>query len=98
MSKPEVSNSRWQMRKPDVLVSQLLCKVVKICMFWGLENSVALLVMLYLGTGNEKVKMTAAKPELHISQLQYKVAKKFILFSGSENLMTPSKGSMSEPK
>jgi hypothetical protein len=67
-------------------------------MFLGLENRVVLLVMLYLETGSEKIKMAVAKPEVHLAQLQYKIAKKFILFSGSGNSMTPSKGSMSKRK
>jgi hypothetical protein len=73
-------------------------EIPTICMFLGLANTVALLVMLYLETGTEKFKMVAPKPEVPISQLQYKIAKKFILFSGSGNSMTPSKGSMSKRK
>jgi hypothetical protein len=69
-----------------------------ICMFWGLENTVALLAMLYLETGSEKFKMVTAKPEVHVSQLQYKIAKIFILFSGSGNSMALSKSSMSKRK
>ena len=38
-------------------------------------------------TGNEKFKMAAAKPEVHVSWLLYKIAKKFQratrMFSGS---------------
>jgi hypothetical protein len=64
----------------------------------GLGNTVALLVMLYLETGSEKFKIAAAKPEVHVSQLQYNIAQKFILFSGSGNSMTLSKGSMSKRK
>jgi hypothetical protein len=67
-------------------------------MFSGSGNSVVLLVMLYLETGSEKFKMAAAKPELHVSQLRYKIAKKFIVFSGTGNSMTPLKGSMSKRK
>jgi hypothetical protein len=54
---------------------------------------VALIDMLYLETGNEKFKMAAAKPEVHVSQLpyNYKTAKKFILFSGSGNSIMLSK-------
>jgi hypothetical protein len=65
---------------------------------FGLENTVALLVMHYLETVSEKFKMAAAKPEIHVSQLQYKIAKKFILFPGLGNSMTLSKGSMSKQK
>jgi hypothetical protein len=36
-----------------------------ICMFFGLENTVAQLVMLYLETGSEKFKMAVSKPEVH---------------------------------
>jgi hypothetical protein len=55
-----------------------------ICRFLGLETTVALLVMLYLETGSEKFKMAAVTAEVPISQLQYKIPKKFILFSGSQ--------------
>jgi hypothetical protein len=67
-------------------------------MFSGSGNSMVLLIMLYLETGSEKFKMAAAKLELHISQLRYKIAKKFIVFSGSGDSMTPWKGSMSKRK
>jgi hypothetical protein len=42
--------------------------------------------------------MAAAKPEVHVSQLLNRIAKKFILFSGSGNSPTLSKGSMSQRK
>jgi hypothetical protein len=46
-------------------------------MFSGSENSMALLVMLYLETGSQIFKMAAAKPEVSVSQRLYKIAKKF---------------------
>jgi hypothetical protein len=67
-------------------------------MFWVLENKMALLLMLFLGAGGEKFEMVAAKPKVHVSQLQYKIVKKVILFSGSRNSMMLSKGSMSKRK
>jgi hypothetical protein len=53
-----------------------------ICRCSGSDNLEALLVMHYLLTGSEKFKMAAAKLEVHVSQLLYKIAKKFIVFSG----------------
>jgi hypothetical protein len=67
-----------------------------ICRFSGSDNSVALLVMHYLEAGSQKFKMAAAKPEVYLSQLHYKIAQKFILFSGSGNSVMPSKGLMSQ--
>jgi hypothetical protein len=69
-----------------------------ICRFSWLDNSEALLVMHYFEIGSEKFKMAAAKLEVHVSQLRYKIAKKFIVFSGSWNSIMPSKGWMSKRK
>jgi hypothetical protein len=44
---------------------------------FGLENLVALFVMLHLETGSEKFKIAAAKPDVPVSHLLYKTAKKF---------------------
>jgi hypothetical protein len=66
----------------EVPVSKLLYKIAKkfqrlpAC-FWGRENSVALLVMLFHETGSEKFKMAAANQEVPVTQLLYKIAKKF---------------------
>jgi hypothetical protein len=46
-------------------------------MFSGFENSMALLGRLYLETGSQIFKMALAKPEVPVSQLLYKIAKKF---------------------
>jgi hypothetical protein len=92
--------------KPEVPVSQLLYKIAKkfqrLTHVFGVGNSMALLVMLYLETGSEKFKMAAAKPEVPVSQLLYKIAKKFqrlsACFRGRENAPFNSKrfGSGSE--
>jgi hypothetical protein len=47
-----------------------------ICRFSGSDNLEALFVMHYLETGSENFKMAAAKPEVHVSELRYKIAKK----------------------
>jgi hypothetical protein len=91
--KPEVRNSRWRLSNWKYLISASIQDSKEISkanpMFSGSENSMVLLVMLYLETGSEKFKMATAKPELHVSQLRYKIAKKFVVFSGSGNSMTP---------
>jgi hypothetical protein len=48
-----------------------------ICMFLGSGNSMALSGRLHLATGSPKVRMAAVKPEVPLSQLLYKIAKKF---------------------
>jgi hypothetical protein len=48
-----------------------------ICMFWGSGNSMALSRRLHIGTGSEKFKMAAAKPEVPVFQFLYKIAKNF---------------------
>jgi hypothetical protein len=55
-------------------------------MFLGSENAIMLPGRLHLVTRSQKFKMAAAKPEVHVFQLLYKTAKKFILFSGSGKL------------
>jgi hypothetical protein len=52
-----------------------------ICMFLGSGNSIALSERLHLETGDPKFKMAAVKPEVPISQLLHKIAKKFQLLS-----------------
>jgi hypothetical protein len=41
----------------------------------------ALFIMPHLETGSQKIKMAAAKPDVVVSPLQYKKAKKFRLLS-----------------
>jgi hypothetical protein len=100
--KPEARNSRWRRQTGCTCISASMQDSKEIptaiCIFSGLENTVALLVLLYFGTGSEKFKITATKSEVHVSQLQYKIAKNLILFSGPGNSMTTSKGSMWERK
>jgi hypothetical protein len=48
-----------------------------IYMFLGSENSKLLSERLNIETGNQKFKMAAAKPELPVSKLLCKIAKKF---------------------
>jgi hypothetical protein len=50
-------------------------------MFSGSGNSMALLVMFYLETGSQICKMVTDKPEVPVSQLLYKIAKKSQLLS-----------------
>jgi hypothetical protein len=57
-------------------------------MFSGSGNSMAVLERLHIDTGSQKFKMAAAKPEVPVSQLLYKIAKKFqrlsVCFRGRE--------------
>ena len=46
-------------------------------MFSGSGNSTALSGNLHLETGSKKFKMAAAKPEVPVFQLLYKIAKEF---------------------
>ena len=46
-------------------------------MYLGSGNFMSLSPSLHLETGSEKFKMAAAKPEVPVSQLLYKIAKKF---------------------
>jgi hypothetical protein len=48
-----------------------------VCMFPGSRNSMALLIVLHLRTRSENNKMAATKPEVPVSQLIYKIDKKF---------------------
>jgi hypothetical protein len=64
----------WTCMSPSILDSKEIPAVV--CTFSGLGNLITLIVMLHLKTGNEKFKMAAAKPEVHVSQLLYKKRKK----------------------
>jgi hypothetical protein len=79
--KPEAINSRWRLPKPDVHISHLYedSKEIStaICIFMGSGNSMALSRTLYLETGSPKFNMAAVKPEVPLSQLLYKIAKKF---------------------
>jgi hypothetical protein len=45
--------------------------------FLGSENSIAMSGRLHLETGSKIFKMAAAKPEVPVSRLLYKIAKKF---------------------
>jgi hypothetical protein len=57
-------------------------------MFLRSANSIMPSGRLHLETGSNKFKIAAAKPDVPLSQLLYKVAKKFHpVFSGSENSM-----------
>jgi hypothetical protein len=46
-------------------------------MFSGSRNSMALVVVFERETGSQKFEMAAAKPEVPVSQLLCKIAKKF---------------------
>jgi hypothetical protein len=86
--KPEVRNSRWRRQTECACISAFMQDSKEIPtairMFLGLENTVSLLVMFYFEAVSEKFKMAAAKPEVHVSQLQYKIAKNSSCFPGQE--------------
>jgi hypothetical protein len=77
--KPDVRNSRWRLSNRKYLYFSFYSKEIPEAnpVFLGSGNSVALLVMLYLETGSHICKMVAAKPEVRVSQLLYKIATNF---------------------
>jgi hypothetical protein len=77
MFKPEVRNSRWRRQTGSTCISAAKDSneiPTANRMFPGSGNSMAISGRLYLGTGSQKFKMVAAKPEVPVSQHLYKTA------------------------